>query len=215
MRHVRLVARSDEYDPDPGFMISACLPPDGSVPERFMADHGSGMMIAHDVMEHINGFHRMGPVWDELEALGAIWQVRGRHGSLLNSSAHYGNNPHAALANDLILAFEEWDGDNGPHSMHTKPHECDVDFEDIIKRARRVIAEDDADTFLNLALHRMRTGFNKAQRKYGTDWSAACRFERIRDTVRLGRRQIDQEGQEFLLSFDDSQAVIRPLQPFS
>ncbi len=76
MRHVRLVATSDEYDNELGFKIKGTTAFEG-----FMACR-NGELTAHDLLEHQNGLAAMGTVWDELEAIGGIWQVRGRHGDM-------------------------------------------------------------------------------------------------------------------------------------
>ncbi len=37
----------------------------------------NGLVVAHDVMEHLNGPEKIGSAWDEFIALGAMWFVRG------------------------------------------------------------------------------------------------------------------------------------------
>lgn len=40
----------------------------------------NGRLLAHDVVEHVNGYRNIGTVEDELQALGASWYTRGRWG---------------------------------------------------------------------------------------------------------------------------------------
>lgn len=211
MRHVRLIAVSDEYDNELGFMIKGTPSFEG-----FMADR-TGETIPHDILEHQNGLKNMGPVWDELEALGGIWQVRGRHGDLMNNSYH---SPIDNLAADVTRMYREWDGFNGPHSMATRPHLYDDDFmeiiakakSDIVKEARYEREEFDAARlreYLNLTLHRMRTGFRKAERRFGQNWCGHSTFSAMKEAVAKATRWIDFEGQEFILSYGDCDARIR------
>lgn len=41
-----------------------------------------GALLAHDLLEHVNGIEAIGTVHDELTALGAYWYVRGQHGQV-------------------------------------------------------------------------------------------------------------------------------------
>lgn len=96
MRYVTLIARSDDYDSKPGLAIKGV-----SDFEGFMADR-EGTITAHDLLEHQNGARHMGPVWDELEALGGIWQIRGRWGDMCELS---GRSMHSPETGVLPVAF--------------------------------------------------------------------------------------------------------------
>lgn len=61
MPKVTLVARSDNYDSEPGLAIRGV----NWDTEDFMADR-NGSLIAHDVLEHVNGPGQIGTVWDDL-----------------------------------------------------------------------------------------------------------------------------------------------------
>ena len=41
-----------------------------------------GFLIAHDLLEHVNGIEAIGSVDDELEAMGGCWFVRGKSGQM-------------------------------------------------------------------------------------------------------------------------------------
>lgn len=211
MKSVRLVAVSDEYDSSLGLMIKGT--PDF---EGFMADR-TGDTIPHDILEHQNGLAAMGPVWDELEALGGIWQVRGRHGDLMNGSHH---SPAVNIAADISRMYREWDGRNGPHSMATRPHLYDDDFAETIALARRDIVKEaryeregfgaaNLRAYLDLALHRMRTGFRKAERRFGDGWCGHNTFYEMKQCVAKAALWIDYEGQELILSYGNCTAKIR------
>jgi hypothetical protein len=184
---------------------------------------GNGTLIAHDLLEHVNGRQHIGRVWDELEALGAIWQVRGRHGDLAlkRSSMH---SPQTNVASDVSRMFIEWGADGMPPRAHrlkrTRPHDYDEDFKDIIAKARTDIMREadedergreaflaDVQAYLGEALHRMRTGFRKAERKYGSDFKGYEMFVRIRDA--LEGTKPEYEGQPFTLAYSDERAYVQ------
>ena len=47
-----------------------------------LVDFGSGEMLAHDIVEHINGLDAVGTIHDELVALGAMFAVRVETGAM-------------------------------------------------------------------------------------------------------------------------------------
>ncbi|MGE3645673.1 MAG: hypothetical protein AB7F96_17655 [Beijerinckiaceae bacterium] len=69
-RKVTLIGVSDEYNSKPGLGLEGSTAYDG-----FMACR-DGSTIAHDLVEHVNGHKAIGPIADELQALGAVWFVR-------------------------------------------------------------------------------------------------------------------------------------------
>lgn len=225
MRTVILEARSDDYDSAPGLAVAGTRDFEG-----FMADRG-GLLIAHDLLEHQNGIHHIGPVWDELEALGAVHQVRGRHGDMLQDHPSY-HSVAVNLASDLTRMFQEYasNPDTGPGGLAvgSRPHDYDDDFREAIELARRDIpsecndmgrGEPDEDEngwspelhalfeeYLTLALHRMRAGFRKAQKRFGDGYYGSGLFVAIRDAVKGAARDCEYEGQRFRLTYGNREA---------
>lgn len=227
MRHVILIAKSDEYDCEPGLALAGMPNFEG-----FMADR-SGLSIAHDILEHQNGTKEMGPVWDELEALGGIWQVRGRHGDLMTGRPNY-HSVAANIASDISRMFSQWDCEDmgycGPGGLKvgSRPHDYDEDFAECIELARKSIKaeyrdmgngspdedengwaphlHDALEVYLTLALHRMRAGFRKAQKRFGSDYKGADLFVAIRDAVGRVAKHVEYEGQRFRLSYGNREA---------
>lgn len=220
MRHIRLVATSDEYDTELGFKLKGCADF-----EDFMACR-NGELTAHDILEHQNGIAHMGTVWDELEALGGIWQVRGRHGDMAQERPNM-HSPTVNVASDVTRMFSEFsaDPDFGPgwQSVGTRAHLYDDAFREIIAIARHDIPREFRDMgngspdedengwspelhalfedYLILALHRMRAGFRKAEKRFGDRFVGHSLFCDIRDAVKRAVKHIDYEGQEFRLSY--------------
>lgn len=197
MRYVRLLAISDSYDNEPGLVIKGTdLSNDG-----IFADRG-GLTLPHDLLEHQNGAHLIGQVWDEMQAEGAYWYLRGQHlGNYRGAAADL-----CTMARDSLSLGYNW------RAPRTRAHNYDDCFHEIIGLAREMIPSefDDDDfetfpvnTFFNAALHNMRVGFNKAARR-GHDQR---QFDAIRRV--LEKNTIDFEGQEFILGFGDGHATIR------
>jgi len=228
MRYVRLVAVEDEYDNTPGLAIKGCR----TDYEGFMAAR-DGNLIAHDLIEHQNGLENMGPVWDELQALGGIWHTRGRWGQMLTK---YGS--HFTPDYHIGASIQQMHGDhmlNGYHHFHdwdllgpklnTYEHLYDEDFLLCIEQARGLIegerkshceCPDDheyytaaRDAILAASLHHLRTGFRKAERRFGGyDFKSHDTYRRIQDAVNGVVKMVDFEGQEFLLGYSSYEATI-------
>ncbi len=238
MRSIRLIARPNPYDPDElGFILKDMPYVADSDEDDVTAVDRTGLVIAHDVLEHQNGPKNVGHVWDELEALGGIWYVRGQWGDMLDNRPSYYPPAHH-VASDIERMFSAWElsgAYNGPRDGRdgSRPSLWDEDFAEIISKARDMIraehrdigrgdpGEDEqgwtADTFasvdeyLRVALHRMRNGFRKAQRRFERNghlrFNGCNLFGAIRDAVADAVRHIDYEGQEFVLRYGMQEAT--------
>lgn len=226
MRYVRLVAMCDEYDTTPGLVLKGTRPYDGMMADR------NGLMVAHDLLEHQNGVAAIGTVADELEALGGVWHTRGRWGDLMQSGGS-SYSPDANVASDITRMFGEWLGENEPvrRAPGSRPHYYDDDFREIVQIARRDIpreytdmgrGEPDEDengwgpdlhaafeTYLEMALHRLRVGFRKAERRFGRNgrFYSNSLFRAVKDAC--ASMKPDYEGQEFILAYGNGQATCR------
>lgn len=234
MKAIRLIAASDEYDSTPGLIIKGTPSFDELMTDR------TGLLTAHDLLEHQNGMAPMGTVWDELEALGGIWYIRGQHGDMMTDRPNY-HSPAVNVASDVTRMFSEYscDPDNGPGGLGvgSRPHDYDDDFREIVEIARRDIPrehndmgngspDEDSngwspelhalfDEYLTLALHRIRSGYRKAERRFtrdgGGDWNGNNLFRAVRDAVKSVVSHIDFEGQEFILRYGNGEATCRPV----
>ncbi len=228
MRHVTLITTGDDYDSAPGFMVRG-----SRMADDFMADR-EGVLIAHDLLEHVNGVHNIGSVWDELEALGGIWQVRARHGELFTGRATYGNlkayDMPYQIASDITRMFGAWCYPEshyaGPGSFRagSRPldEETESSFAATLDYARKDIPNEHSDieperesafrasldSYLALALRRMRIGYRKAHKRYGDGWRGANQFVAIREAVASAAKQIETSGQDFRLSYGNGEARV-------
>jgi hypothetical protein len=211
MKAVTLIAASDEYDNDPGLMIKSSRGYDGA-----MADRGEGLLIAHDIVEHQNGLEAIGPIWDELQALGGIWHARGRWGDMMQE-----RNIHSCetnVASDITrmardLAFADWRDQMGP-DICTRAHLYDDNFQSILDIARQDIPGEldgeplDIERYLTQALHHMRVGYRKANRRFGDRFTSNKQMRAIQESVARAARGIDYEGQEFRLLWGNGECRI-------
>lgn len=201
MRYLTLEARRDDFDDSLGFVL-------GGTPhfEDLMADR-TGEMIPHDVLEHQNGPHPMGEVWDELQAVGAGWYVRGRTGDM----ASVRPNIHSPVTNWAadVTRMSDYHVVPPPPTRALKDYEDDLD--DILEEARHDIIRyhdcPDPDAYLAKARGHMRIGFRKARRRYRNK-CAHAQFVAIRDAVARAIPMLDFENQLFTLSYGDNRADV-------
>lgn len=210
MRAIRLTVDKDAFNDALGFIIKG-TPRLGNL----MADR-DGTLIAHDILEHQNGPAHMGKTWDELEAMGGIWHVRGRHAdAAIRASAV---SPALGVASDIVRMFPEFleDEDHGPGGVKAglQPHPCDPDFGEIVEAAYRDIVSlhggDDPTTYLDLAWRRMRIGYRKAERRFGPTDLSFRQHSAIRAAVENALPLISTIGQEFILRYGRGEAYCHP-----
>jgi hypothetical protein len=217
MRWLTLEAVSDDYDNKPGFALHGAKRYEG-----FMADR-TGDMLAHDIVEHQNGLRAIGPVWDELQAMGGVWHTRGRWGNIGTGN----HSPQVNVASDIVnmarevacRSFRDFDA-MGPRPKATHLHVYDDDFQEILKIAAKDIPGElddlslDVDQYLAEALHHMRTGYRKAERRFGDRFASANQYGAIKREAERMARYIDYEGQLFRLGWGNGECVISEIWEF-
>jgi hypothetical protein len=186
MSRVRLIRFTDEPTGETGLRLESCPP------SEYLYASREGRLLAHDLLEHVNGGDSIGSIDDELEALGAAWYVRGQHGGL---DRGHTLDPYDGLVNDLTGLLEEVDaGKDGPTPPRDVERRCAVlspDFERMATEAcarvrRELVNESEGDItgdFAEFAPLRMLAGYRKARRKY-RDADAAYRlFWAVSDAI--------------------------------
>jgi hypothetical protein len=177
-----------------------------------------GLVIAHDLLEHVNGLEAIGSIDDELEALGGIWFVRGQNGELRRDHIGSAWTIHENIAGDLQRMFRDYfygaPVDTTPR--RTRPIDCDEELREIIFAAEHgrmnCLSEiDDEDRteaqklikpYLAAALARMRTGYRKASRRFhGSALTAYDLFWAIAEAVQPYCKHVEYEGQRFTLTY--------------
>lgn len=194
MKTVILEVRKDLELGELGFMVK------GTPMMNYPMVATRGAVVAHDLLEHVNGVSEIGSVGDELEALGAAWYVRGQHGMVTD----------VGMSGD-VYGLLELHNQGVPFRVDVKRTQaCDYDdvFEYAIGAAVQSFLKynEDVDAnrleeFKTAALSLMRTGYRKAKRKY-KDFCVATLFCEIEREVDSIVKEIEYEGQEFKLRYD-------------
>lgn len=177
----KLIAHYDRYNTGETGLVASEM----NIQDDLIMIAMEGRMIAHDVLEHVNGVQKIGACADELEAMGAVWYIRGQHGQLIPTVSS--RSPQAIIGDDISQICIDYIQREYPNTgrkiekRKTKEHCYDADFEDIIERGyestmkgiqyyfedeelnekREMIKE-----FFDVALGYLRTGYRKAERKY-------------------------------------------------
>lgn len=205
-KRVKLIAGIDEEFGTCGLYVEGC---------------GSGtnaatdpLQIAHDLVEHVNGVDKIGSIDDELEALGAIWFVRGQYNDLRRNGK---GNPdvYVNIAADIVRMFRDFFSGQPVSLRQVRTLECEADdaFRTIIEEAKAQCLDelDRADRneveamqkrtdYLRICLPRMRIGYRKAKRKYKRGMVANNLFWQIVEALEQPMRGVE-EHSRFWLSY--------------
>lgn len=214
MKTVILEARIDREMGDLGYMVK------GTKMIEYPMVSREGMLIAHDLLEHVNGVDSIGSIDDELEALGGVWYVRGEFADISRGSrAGSRYSPEENLASDVLnLAMIYNSGVNFRTPVpETEEHSEDVSFESIIEIAKRDIEneldEEDRDDerleqYFAAVLHYMRHGYDKASTLYPEQYMVNNLFWAIAEACDPYVEHADMEGQllELVYSLEDGTA---------
>jgi hypothetical protein len=178
-------------------------------------ESSSGYLLAHDLVEHQNGFGAIGSVGDELMALGGMWYTRGHWGDFANTRMP----PETVMAYDVCSLFTDWiEKDWGMPLPKVGRSEFRDDFVSIMAVAYKSISEHPEDydntlwpSFSKYALRFICKGAAKAHRRFGSTLKANRLYHRIRQAVQVGKLYMDWEGQELLLGYSEDRAYISEL----
>ena len=146
-----------------------------------------GALLAHDIMEHVNGLSNIGGVGEECEALGALFQVRGWSGSLQAHGAA-NRNIHTVeqnLSSDLVQMYSTWEQKDFEAIVPDTSEDTDIEaeLEEVFAQAstdiRKEYPQEDyeeatpenLERYLKGCIEFMRVGYRKAEDKY------PCRLE--------------------------------------
>ena len=210
MKTVILTSFRDEMTGELGFGVEG-MPRDETTNAA-----NDGLQIAHDLIEHVNGARYIGTIDDELEALGAIWYVRGQHGELRRGMPMY-RSVEEDIASDVTRMFRDYvDGDQYVSFQSRKTHavvadsylQTTLDYADESYLGEfddegREVAKQEWSKYRAHALNRMRIGYSKARRKYEHKgrFYANNLFWEIEEAVKPFVRHVEVEGFELKLSY--------------
>lgn len=174
-----------------------------------------GLLVAHDLLEHVNGLNKIGSIDDELEALGGVWFVRGELCDLNRGKPSY-YSPDESLASDVLNMARIYN--NGVNFKTDVPkldrdhffYETAVEIVEIAKNGVNSEIDDDErnqdrlDHYFDSAIAYMINGYDKADNKYnqanvnGLFWDIAAEVDRFLKEYELI------EGAQFELIINDN-----------
>ena len=168
-----------------------------------------GRLLAHDVLEHVNGLSKIGSVEDELQALACVWAIRGQYWDI-----HPVVTPIESLNADLVMLVRYLDLENmREQKLNSRYCEEDVNFKDILdfhnfhywkdvweSERDEELTSEDFELWYKYCLHWFRVGWRKAKKKYPCFTQANTMFKRIEEEInKIIKYGIDFEGQEWQL----------------
>ncbi len=173
-----------------------------------------GLLIAHDLIEHQNGTKRIGPIADEMQALGAIWFVRGQWGDLRRDNVGSMHSVEQNIASDFarMVQDHQWNGEK-LYAGKTEAHGHDNTFCEIVRLAKRDARQEMEDIdaalwkeFWSVCVPFMRIGFDKAEKRFGDGLKANTQFWSIAEALQPYMQRAEYEGQRIELSWGNGEA---------
>lgn len=179
-----------------------------------------GLIIAHDLCEHIQATNSIGLVDDEHQALGVAWYIRGQFADLNRGRVGSAYSPEENLASDLsreyidsLHAGEEWEPSAADDVKLSSCDHADAlrsirDF--ALKSIKGEISCHDeityskkhAKRYLRRAIRSMALGIEKAETLYGNGQRGNTLFWNIAEAVAPHCAHFEYEGQKFELRYN-------------
>jgi hypothetical protein len=210
MKTFTLTAKIDNETGELGYLI------EGTPIIQYPMVANESLLIAHDLLEHVNGLGKIGSLDDELEALAGVWFIRGQHGQLRRDGGGSRYTPQENLSSDVLNMAHIYNFGVNFRSKVPNTKACSEDdtFKEIIQKAKEDICgeidSDDInqsrlDVYFNACLHYMRAGWSKVQRRFkrysSNNFYANNLFWEIEQALR-DFMQPDYEGQQLKLSIN-------------
>lgn len=187
-----------------------------------------GALLAHDLIEHVNGPEYIGTISDEFEALGALWYTRGQHGQIFRDGSGSRYSPEQNIGFDVVRMFR--DHVYGAHvndAKRTRPCDADAAFVDVLTfAASSYLSEFDPEdegkardawpAYREACLAGLRTGYRKAFNRWEKRgrYAAHSQFWAIADAVQPFTRGLEYEGARFSLTFGNGEAHCASLEDY-
>jgi hypothetical protein len=170
-----------------------------------------GLLIAHDILEH-SKIKDIGPIGDELKALGAIMYVRGQFGELRKGPQMHSIETN--LASDITRMARDWF--YSPHFDCPIPNAktCDYleSFEEAINISREELPGEmegdetfkraDIEPYFKATLSFMIKGYQNAVKRFShinDSYHINRLFWNIAESVDVLLKHAEYEGQQFIL----------------
>ena len=176
-----------------------------------------GLLVAHDLIEHVNGHESIGSIDDELEALGGVWNTRGQWGVLRRDNRGSMYTPEQSIGSDVMnlgMIYMRGIDFRSPIPKTRETGDTEGWLDDVLENGKKdLISElqyDDEpidfnrlNEYMRAAKHYIRQGYRKHVNKYGSDFEANNLFWNIADAVEPYIKHVEYQGQEFKLTIND------------
>ena len=160
-----------------------------------------GRLLAHDLLEHVNGLESIGSIDDELEALGGVWCVRGNTGLLGNEFY----SQHQSIAHDVVNLFEYWRSGVALRKNAPQTRGTNEDIEDILNEGLRFVEPEDKALYRDFMVQARRfmlIGYRKAMKRFRNAVCTYSLFKNLESTLNNMVNEVEHEGQQFILGYD-------------
>ena len=174
-----------------------------------------GLLIAHDIIEHVNGLSKIGTIADELQAIAGVWLTRGQHGEIRRDRQGSNINPCDNVLSDVFNMFTMVASGQSSLITRKKPKQLHEDLEWIgdslsVSKLREyyeseydeTVSKSDAKDYLNTTLYHMTLGCDQWYKthadiiaEYG-EWGVNQMFWNIADELEPHTKHV--EGYEKL-----------------
>lgn len=213
MKTYILTAKTDRETGELGYMI------EGTPVIQYPMVAAEGLLVAHDLLEHVNGVEKIGSLDDELEALAGVWYVRGQWGDIRRDRFARSVTPHDDIAADVLnMALIYNNGvDFRTPVPSTRSSQWDDDITAIIDKAKEDLhGELDADEinvqriddYFAACVHYMRVGFRKIEKRFPSATWVNTLFWNIAEAAEPWVTSAEFEGHQLQLKFEISTANV-------
>lgn len=213
MKDYKIVSVTDRETGELGLMIK------GTKIISYPMAASEGLLIAHDLLEHVNGHESIGSIDDELEALAGVYYIRGQSGQLRMDRMGSRYSPEESIASDVVNMARIY-VDGGVDFQSPVPDcgegDFDYDIDNIIEFACKGLESELDEHYderrLNAYLHGvkqyMRSGFEKIEKQF-PDWIHANNlFWAVANAVDPYAKGIEYEGQTYTLTINKEEGEV-------
>ena len=132
----KIIVQQDDYTGEWGWVI------DGLSDMDQPSVTSDPYLIAHDIIEHVNGIDEIGGIGEELQAMGGLWNTRGQHGLIRREYTPH--SPQKSVGYDfsnMCIRFLQGEA-MGCEIPELEESEFEDDFNDIWECALEVIEDE-------------------------------------------------------------------------
>ena len=179
-----------------------------------------GALIAHYIIEHINGIKEIGTIGDELEALGAMWYIRGEFNDITRGRPSI-YNPYEQLAHDVVsMGVQRLLHKEGYHkpvpNIKIDDDVMQSTIESVLYHAKKNLkselegeeySQQDFNQYLKDVIKFFIAGYRKAVKKYAYIGQIQANnvFWNIAETINIALKHMDYEWQQIELHVNKTQ----------